>query len=211
MRQGDASWTKFNTALRIGTCAGVSLLLSGCPKNQAQSRGAATQTTYSAQTTYSHDARGLEQQFEPFLEAYAESNASSENRAFTVFAIPEADKWFAAYFASANIEQLGWDSEAEVDAYKTSLINVMRTWPSAKRFHAHCRSVDRDNRTDLQPRADAVKPKHEVPLESFEIEFVSEGGRRFSELSNFVYVNGGYRYVGKGAYPFWSMPDVTRK
>jgi len=211
MRQGDASWMKLKMALRIGACAGVSLLLCGCPKNQVQSRGAATQTAYSAQTTYSHDARGLEQQFEPFLEAYAESNAFSQDRAFTIFAIPEAGTWFATYFASANVEQLGWDYEAELDTYKKSLINVMQTWGSAKRFHAHCKPADMDRRTGIQHRADAVKPTREVPVESFEIEFVSEGGRRFSELSNFVYTNDAYRYVGKGAYPFWSMPDATRK
>jgi hypothetical protein len=87
----------------------------------------------------------------------------------------------------------------------------MRMGGSAKRFHAHCTPADKTPRTDLQPRADAAKPTREVPVEAFEIEFVSEDGRRFSELANFVFSNGAYRYVGKGAYPFWSMPDATRK
>jgi hypothetical protein len=30
---------------------------------------------------------------------------------------------------------------------------------------------------------------------------------RFSLVVNYVYVDGAFRYVGKGAYPFWSAPD----
>jgi hypothetical protein len=192
-------------ALRIVAFAGASLLLCGCPKKQVQSQGAATQTTYS------HDAHGLEQEFEPFLEAYARGNADAQDRAFGNLAIPEAGKWLATYFPRPDVEQLGWDYEAEVDTYKKSLINVMRTWGSAKRFRAHCKATDRTNHTGLQPRVDSVKPTQQVPVEQFEIEFVSEDGKKFSELANFVYSNGAYRYVGKGAYPFWSMPDATRK
>lgn len=196
-------------ALRIVVCAGLSLLLYGCPKKQIQSQPPAGSAA--AQAVYRHDARGLEEQFEPFLEEYARANTESEDRAFAIFAIPEASSWFATYFARADVEQLGWDYEAEVDLYKKSLINVMRIWGSAKRFHAHCKETNMTNRTGLQPRADAVKPTRQVPVEQFEIEYVSEDGRKFSELANFVFVDGAYRYVGKGAYPFWSMPDVTRK
>jgi hypothetical protein len=198
-----------NRATTIAIYAGLSLVFCGCPKNQVQSRGAAAQKTYGAQTTYSRDAHGLEQQFEPFLEEYARGNTESEDRAFAIFAIPEASNWFAGYFAPADVEQLGWDYEAEVDLYKKSLTNVMRMVGGPKRFHAHCTPADRS--ASLQPRADAVKPIKELHVEQFAIEFVSEGGRKFSELANFVYADGAYRYVGKGAYPFWSMPDATRK
>jgi hypothetical protein len=195
-------------ALKIVACAGVCLLLCGCPKNQVQSRGAAAQPT--AQKTYSHDEGGLEQQFGHFLAPYSVRDADSQRR-FAIFAIPEAGNWFATYFPPADVEQLGWDYEAEVDEYRKSLLNVMSMWPYAMSFRAHCSRADKTRHTDLQPRADAIKPIQEVPVESFEIEFVSESGRRFSQLANFVYVSGAYRYVGKGAYPFWSMPDATRK
>jgi hypothetical protein len=88
---------------------------------------------------------------------------------------------------------------------------MMRIFRGAKGFHAHCKPTDGTSRSGIQARADAVKPTQEVPLEQFHIEFVSEDGRKFSELSNFVYEKGAHRYVGKGAYPFWSMPDATRK
>jgi len=49
-----------------------------------------------------------------------------------------------------------------------------------------------------------------VPQKQFEIEMQAQGsGKHFSFLGNFVYVDGAYRYVGKGAFPFWSMPDAN--
>jgi hypothetical protein len=196
-------------SITIAVYAGASLLLCGCPKNQVQSQSSALGAA--AQARYSHNAGGLEQQYEPFLEAYARADTESQDKAFAIFAMPEANKWFATYFAKPDVEQLGWDYEAEVDTYRKSLINVMRIWGSAKRFHAHCKPTSRTSRADLQPRTDAVRPSQEVPTEQFELEFVSDDGKRFSELCNFVYVNGAYRYVGNGAYPFWSMPDATRR
>jgi hypothetical protein len=56
-----------------------------------------------------------------------------------------------------------------------------------------------------------VVPINQVPLEQFQIKFTASDGKSFSELSNFVYLEGAYRYLGKGAYPFWAMPDATRK
>jgi hypothetical protein len=87
-------------------------------------------------------------------------------------------------------------------AIKKSLTTMMRIFRGARKFHAHCKPAEGTNRTGIQPRTDAIKPTQEVSLEQFHIEFVSEDGRKFSELSNFVYDNGAYRYVGKGAYPF---------
>jgi hypothetical protein len=183
---------KGNRRLVFCMSAVAALLFCGCPKAP-------------------RDSHGLEHEFEPFLRAYAQGDTNAQSRAYGLLAIPEAGKWFATYFASADVEQLGWDYEAEVDAYEKSLINTMRTLGSAKRFHAHCEPADKARPTSLQPRADAVKPTRDVPVEQFTVEFVSDDGRRFSQLCNFVYLNGAYRYVGKGAYPFWSMPDATRK
>jgi len=47
-------------------------------------------------------------------------------------------------------------------------------------------------------------------VEQFNIEFQEKDlAKRFSFLGNFVYVDGAFRYVGKGALPFWSMPDAN--
>jgi hypothetical protein len=52
-------------------------------------------------------------------------------------------------------------------------------------------------------------PISEVSVEQFDVKVTSEQGRSMSTLENYVYVEGAVRYLGKGAYPFWSMPDAT--
>lgn len=158
---------------------------------------------------YSHDAKGLEKQYDPFLKALAKRDAASMDESYKVFLIPEPDKWFATYFKKEDVEQLGWDQEAENENEKKSLVTITNLVGRGARFHAHCRRPSSDAQTKLAPRADAFTPLQPVPVEQFEVEFVGDNGKRFSILGNFVYVDGAFRFVGKGAYPFWSMPDAT--
>jgi len=164
-----------------------------------------------APKTYSHDAHGLEKQFEPLLKAYAKGDADAVNKEYAVFVLPNANQWFAEYFPASSVQQLGWDYDSEAEQYKSTLPRMMKILQSGSRFHAHCSSPSPDHKTKLQPNADSVQPTKEIALEQFEIKFVADNGRSFSQLGNFVYVDGAFRYLGKGAYPFWSMPDATRK
>jgi hypothetical protein len=66
----------------------------------------------------------------------------------------------------------------------------------------------------MQPRRDAIAPRSSIPVEQFVCEFdptpkLKYG--RFSMFVNYVYVDGAFRYVGTGAYPFWSMTDASPK
>jgi hypothetical protein len=161
--------------------------------------------------SYSDDAHGLEKQFEPLLKAYAKGDPVSINKAYAVFGVPEPSKWFAGYFAAGDVQQLVWNYESEVDGYKKSLFMMMKIVRTTSRFHAHCSPPDSDHQTQLQARVGAVQPTLEVPVEQFRVEFVADDGKKFSQLCNFVYLDGAFRYLGKGAYPFWSMPDTNRK
>lgn len=164
-----------------------------------------------APKSFSHDAHGLEKQFEPLLKAYAKGNADAINKEYGIFILPNANQWFEENFPASSAQQLGWDYESEAEQFKHTLPGMMKILQSGSKFSARCSSPDPTRKTKLQPSADAVQPTKEIPLEQFEVKFVADNGRSFSMLCNFVYVEGAYRYLGKGAYPFWSMPDATRK
>jgi hypothetical protein len=162
--------------------------------------------------SYSHDAKGLEKEYDPFLTALAKGDPTAANESYKVFAIPVPNTWFALYFKKENVEQLGWDYEPELENEKKSLLMMTRTVGRGQllRFHAHCKSPDHDPTANLPARSNSMLPDSAVPVEQYTVEFVADQKRRFSFLGNFVYVEGAFRYVGKGAYPFWSMPDATR-
>ena len=190
----------------------VGAALSGCPKTPVQSRPPGSQaqarTPENGAQTYSHDAKGLEQEYDGFFQAASSGDTQERDRQFAVFTLPDMSAWFGQYFAKEQVQQLGWDYEAEGAAYEKSLLSVMKKWPQ-ERFYAHCKALSNSPHTDLQPRADAVQPSRLVPLEQFAVEFVADGAKS-SQIVNFVYVDGAFRYMGKGAYPFWSMPDKSR-
>lgn len=159
--------------------------------------------------TYSHDAKGLEKQYDPFLKALAKKDAASIEETYKIFFIPQQDQWFANYFKKEDVEQLGWDQEAENEKEKKSLVTITNLVGRGARFRAHCKRPSGNPQARLAPRTDAIVPLQPVPVEQFEVEFVSDDGKRFSILGNFVYIDGAFRFVGKGAYPFWSMADAT--
>lgn len=182
------------------------LFLSGQPvPTEAHAGGSANAKPYS------HDVRGLEKQFGPLMKAYYNGNAAAIDKEYAPFVLPNAISWFLEYFPADQTEQLGWDYESESGGLKNSLPGMMKILGGGQRFHAKCSVPEANRKTGLQPDPDARQPVKEVPVEQFEIKFVAENGRYFSILANFVYVEGAYRYLGKGAYPFWSMPDATRK
>jgi len=158
---------------------------------------------------YSHDAKGLEKEWDPFLKAVSKRDAASINERYKIFLIPSHETWFGTYFKKEDVEQLGWDYEAEAENGKHSMITMTNLLGGAG-FHAHCEPPTSNRQTQLAPRADAFLPVQPVPVEQFTIAISSDNGKRFSFLANYVYEDGAFRFVGKGAYPFWSMPDAAR-
>ena len=96
-----------------------------------------------------------------------------------------------------------------MDGEKKSLRTMMGIVGRGAQFHAHCKPPKRDQRVAVKERESEVQSLKEVPVEQFEITISTNDGKKFSSLGNFVYVDGAYRYVGKGAFPFWSMPDAN--
>ena len=163
---------------------------------------------------FSHDAKGLESQYQPFIEAFAAGNSTQAHQAFAIFSLPNPADWFAKYFARDQVEQLGRDNESELSTYERVLLRWMGAVPAGTKFRVRCKPPHADPTTRMPPRPDAILPSVPIPVEQFVTEFdpipkLSHG--RFSMLVNYVYVDGAFRYVGKGAYPFWSMPDASQK
>jgi len=181
------------------------LLVCGACFIGARSSGA------SPAKTYSQDAKGLEKQFEPLLKAWEKQDAKAIDKAAESFALPDSAGWFSKYFAKEQVQQLVWDQEAEVGNFKSVTPRLMSRLGKGQRFRVQAGPPNLSGATKLLPPADAVTPTTPVPLEQFSVTFIAENGRTMLQLDNFVYVDGAYRYMGKGAFPFWSIPDAARK
>jgi hypothetical protein len=163
---------------------------------------------------YSQDAKGLEKQYELFLAAYAKHDSAAMDQAFTVFALPQPERWFGAYFAEQDLDQVVKENELDLVTYKKSLPNMMKQLSEGHRYHAHVERLKPLSKIDLLPRPDPLLPIAAVPIEQYSITLEAVTGNTgisFAEMANFVYVDGSYRYLGTGPYPFWSAPDLPRR
>jgi hypothetical protein len=164
----------------------------------------------SSSATYKQDGSGLEKQFEPFLKAYHKGDTARQVEAFRVFQFPDPKSWFGQYFRPEDVQQLVWDAESEAAGEEKALARMMNIIKRGARFRARCKPHANAETGAIKERQNSVHPLKTVPVEQFDIEFqVDDSGSRFSFLVNLVYADGAYRYVGKGEFPFWSMPDAN--
>jgi hypothetical protein len=159
--------------------------------------------------TYKHDAKGLQKQFGTALKAVPTGGQDQLKASFGDFALPHPDVWFGEYFPKDQIQQLVWDNEAELDTYRNSLVMMLRRFLPPP-YWVRCK-LETHTSTTLKPKADGIQPTTPIPIEQYTIMFTGANGRSMTQLVNFVYVDGAFRYLGKGAYPFWSMPDESHK
>jgi hypothetical protein len=164
----------------------------------------------SSSATYRQDGAGLEKQFEPFLKAYHKGDTEAQAEAFKVFQFPDPESWFGQYFRPEDVQQLVRDAETEAVGEGETLAGMMNIIKLGARFRARCKPHANGETGTVKERQNSVHPVRAVPVEQFDIEFqVDDSGSRFSFLINSVYVDGAYRYVGKGELPFWLMPDAN--
>jgi hypothetical protein len=204
-------------AMRAGSLAlalAALATLSAAPNYPARSgslpRFSSLPEIADATAAFSHDVKGLENQYQRFLDAFAAVKPAEFHQALAVFGLPNPADWFAKYFAKDQVEQLVRQNELESSAYEQALLRSMAAVPPGTRFRVRCKLPHADPTMRISPRPDAILPSAAIPVEQFVTEFDSTPkmkNGRFSLVVNYVYVDGAFRYVGKGAYPFWSAPD----
>jgi hypothetical protein len=166
-------------------------------------------------SSYSHDATGLEAEYQPFLKAFNEGQAPPYDKEFRAFILADPSAWFGQYFETVQVQVLVADYEAKIVIWQKSEVTIKtKLWPSGTHFKVHCKAHP-PSAPGFPPRQDAYQPKQPIPIEQFDVEFEANklgagGGRSVSSLVNMVWVDGAYRYVGGGVYPFWSMPDSAQ-
>ncbi len=164
------------------------------------------------QPSYSHDSKGLEEQLEPALQAYAAGKLQDVDKQFNRFVFPDAQEWFVQYFPQARLQELGKrQAEAEND-WETGLTALMSLFPKGTKFHVHCTPSETKSSQDKQTSEGIVLPSSPPPIETFVLEFSANktnafGLQSFASVATLVYFNGAYRFVGDENGPFWSTPS----
>ena len=188
--------------------------LTAAPNYSARSNSLPDFSSLPENVAFSHDAKGLENQYQPFLDAFAATKPTEFHAALVIFALPNHSEWFAKHFLQDDAPQLDKDYQSELNAYEQALLRSMAAVPPGTRFHVRCTIPHPDPVIHMQSRASASVPIVDIVVEHFVCEFSpapKQKHGRFSMYVNYVYVDGSFRYIGTGAYPFWSAPEESPK
>ena len=131
-------------------------ILSVAPNDSARSSSLPALSSLPENVTFSHDAKGLENQYQPFLDAFAAVRPAEFHAALAVFALPNPVEWFAKYFAKDQVEQLIRQNESELNAYEQALLRSMAAVPPGTRFRVRCKLPHADPTMRISPRPDAI-------------------------------------------------------
>ena len=161
--------------------------------------------------TYKQNEQGLEKQFEAFLKAYQRGDDKGMDEGFALFRVPKAKEWFEEHFSAEDAAKLSSLYEREVSDAEASLIEDMNKADPGSRFRVRCEARGDGGAGQGSTGGYGFKPVKPIAVEQFRLEFRSGShDQKFSFISNFVYVDGAYRFVGGGGVAFWAKPGAGR-
>jgi hypothetical protein len=156
------------------------------------------------------NANGFDQQFHPIIGELRTGDSNAANNAFASFALPP--EWFQQTFGPAS-DALKQQYRDEFDYFQYQETRRIKDLSSfAVRYHFDVRPGPPRPLPPIKPAPASLQP---LPaIEPVHVEaFREESGHEASAGSwenLFVYFNGGFRFFGTGAYPFWDPVRIGR-
>ena len=164
--------------------------------------------------------KGFEEQFKPVFKAYKHNDPDAIESSLDTFAIP--DHWFTDVFGPNQGPEL---ARVYADQFEDFKAHVPRSLGFSlvlvgKRYQATV--ADLEVRTDLvenvapkpapKPPPLALQPLPPIMRFETKTSFHVRGSSvaAGSWMDSFIYVEGRFRFLGRGAYPFWDAANVRR-
>jgi len=153
----------------------------------------------------------LEKQFEAFLKAYQRGDDKGMDESFALFRLPKSQEWFGDHFSAEDAATLVASYDREMSEAESSLIEDMNKADPGSRFRVRCEARGESPAGQESAGGYGFRPLKPISVEQFQLEFRSSShDQKFRFISNFVYVDGAYRFVGGGGVAFWAKPGVNR-
>ena len=183
----------------MGLLAAAALLWAA-PAGPAQDLGAA----------YPDDAWGLERQMQQLARAYYAGDTREFERRARQFALPGPEAWMGRVFGAERAEPLAEDYRRHFRSFQSALARALarsrsrdsrglRAWPAE----------DLPSASRAAPRPDAPVPQEPVRVQRFQFSLGDAGKPSSRWMDSFVYEGGAFRFIGRGAFPFWDYPLVV--
>lgn len=177
-----------------------------------------------------HSSKGFDKQYHQLLNAYLKNDGQKLNAELDKFALPAT--WFTKVIGEGDGPELYKEYSEQFDVFKSSTIRRLRGIPRCPACIINLQTKlvyyteSKILPSPTEPKSDSSSVPSLPPLERFEIRYIAEEfshdtdgtGQNFTRetplgnaswMDSFIYVEGAFRFFGKGARIF-SEPVRTR-
>jgi TonB family protein len=161
-------------------------------------------TIFAADRAIPNSPRGFESQYQELFKACKKSDEPKIQELLTGYAIPP--EWFAETFGPSQGTELSKKYLPQYEDFKLSTLKRLRG------FNKSDSSVFSKTNTGGEPKPAPAPPPESVKpipaIQKYEIHFFTDGIERTMWMDSFIYVDGQFRFFGKGAYPLWDPSNI---
>jgi TonB family protein len=173
-------------------------------------RNPAVQNGTSETPAYTESEAGFREQVNAVIRASCSGDATTAQRLLDRFSLPDATAWFAHNFDSDNAKKLAERYERLSSTHGAVLqktIGEVCENPGSEVVVSH---KDAPVKAQMILRGDqpsTVHPVVDLLLTRFHFQILRNGQPSVSWEEIFVYEQGAFRFLGKGAWPFWTREE----
>jgi hypothetical protein len=160
---------------------------------------------------YPEDVSGLQRQIQQVIRAYYAGDMRAFEQRAQVFALPQPEMWLGRVFGPDHAQPLADDYRKHFRAFQAALARNLgrsRRWDVSSVQVWPLENLPSPSR--IAPRPDAPKPQEPVDVQRYQFSVAERGGVSSRWVDSFVYVDGAFRFIGQGAFPFWDYPLFVR-
>jgi hypothetical protein len=155
-----------------------------------------------------NDLKTLTQYLSAAISSYQHGDVERFERLVDDLKLPNSEGWLQFQFGQEEGAELHVQYDRVFDAFRSRLADHAERLGKAPGEL----TLERWKKpsTDAAPLHPAPTPRGKIAVESFKYLLTASGQDRSEWMDSFVLVDGHFRFVGQGAFPFWSGPLAIR-
>lgn len=148
---------------------------------------------------YPDTPAGLESLTKDILAALQDGKTDAAKDLIKTLVLPDADKWFVTTWGEAQGKAMGEQYAKNAEALPDALLKVFQDQLKQNRTNVKAYKVESadDKNATGQQQSQLAAMKTKVPL--YGVRLIAPGKEAGMHLWSFVYVDGHFRMIGKGA------------
>jgi TonB family protein len=168
------------------------------------------QTSTSETPAYAESEAGFRERVSAIVRASCSGDSANAQRLLDQFSLPEATAWFAHNFDSNDAAKLTERYSRLSSTHGTVLQKTIAEVCENPGSEVVVSRKDAPAKAQIVLRGDQPSTMHPVvdlPLTRFGFQIRLDGKPGVSWEETFVYEQGAFRFLGKGAWPFWTREE----